>query len=1044
MNKIFWKRTGIAVSATVISAYSLFLLAPLALNPVINNYSGEISKIIKDSCGLNSSVEGIKFVTTPKLTAGIKVKNFKLLTPKDEEILNADDFQIKMSLLPLFVKRIRVDAVQLKSANANIKMDHKGHFDIEKYLPQQEETENTEVQTEPVVLPFGLKLSNHLPDIRVGNYNVILTDGVNKYIVSGDRAEVTDFILNKHVKIATNGKMTLRDREQFNYNIKIFNKIMPNLELNDLVCNPQPMEENKEETAPIDIIGILDGIYQYKFTANADADLTIAQDDIKGQVNVSNVSLINLPASNADLKFKGNNIDILSDIYTAKDEVSHINGVIKTGSKPKIDMNFKSGAEITNILNIVKNIALIFNIKDLQTLSANGKLDADFNIKSDMKSVNSSGYLKIPTANLYYGLYKIGVDSINADIRLDDNNINIKNIGFSILNQPLKFYGTISEDAVSDLHLTANKLNVKGLIVACGQAALLKDNNVNSGTVSMNVDIKGKLDKINPLVKINLENLNIKNVPANTTLKAPLTVINITSDGKTFSGNAKSTNLLAINPAAKVSIPNIAMNIREDELEITQTPVTIDKIKINVSGKIKNYLKDKMTLDFVTTGNIKSDLIGDINMAKQTLSLNYATTAPSTIIVPMFDKSKMTFSGNIGITGNMANPILKGQVSVPSLSIPEIPVSMTNMAIKLNGAILNGSATVEKFTSGGIEAETLTSDFSMKGENFYLNNLKGTAFNGKINGNIIYNLNNAKTTVEFKGTGLNAEKAVYGGTGIKNALTGTLGFDTKLTLTVADYNDMMNSMRGNLNFDIKNGAFGAIGRLENYLHADNIISNAILKSTVATISNAINIADTATFNSLSGKLTFVNGWAELNPVKSSGPLLSYYVKGKYNLLSGNAILVILGRLDGSVVAKMGPIGQLSATKLLSYIPKFGTSTANFVNSLTASPKNEPTNQIPALTNGSTTYKDFKVVHSGIAGKASSIKSFKWLTEVDTSAIETKTMKETINDIKTSVGTDVTNTIQSVTDAVTTSKEQWNTTKDQLKNSAEELKNLFKF
>ena len=451
-----------------------------------------------------------------------------------------------------------------------------------------------------------------------------------------------------------------------------------------------------------------------------------------------------------------------------------------------------------------------------------------------------------------------------------------------------------------------------------------------------------------------------------------------------------------------------------------------------------------MTLDFVTTGDIKSDLIGDINMAKQTLGLNYATTAPSTIIVPMFDKSKMTFSGNIGITGNMANPILKGQVSVPSLSIPEIPVSMTNMAIKLNGAILNGSATVEKFTSGGIEAETLTSDFSMKGENFYLNNLKGTAFNGKINGNIIYNLNNAKTTVEFKGTGLNAEKAVYGGTGIKNALTGTLSFDTKLTLTVADYNDMMNSMRGNLNFDIKNGAFGAIGRLENYLQADNIISSAILKSTVATISNAIGIADTATFNSLSGKLTFVNGWAELNPVKSSGPLLSYYVKGKYNLLSGNAILVILGRLDGSVVAKMGPIGQLSATKLLSYIPKFGTSTANFVNSLTASPKNEPTNKIPALTNGSTTYKDFKVVHSGIAGKASSIKSFKWLTEVDTSAIETKTVKETINDIKTSVGTDVTNTIQSVTDAVTTSKEQWNTTKDQLKNSAEELKNLFKF
>ena len=139
MSKKFWKKAGITVCVTVLSAYSLFLLAPFALDTIANNYSGEISKIIKDSCGLNSSIESIKFVTTPKLTAGVKVHNFKLLTPNDEEILNAEDFQVKMSLLPLFARQIRIDAVQLKSANANIKMDHKGHFDVEKYLPQQEE-----------------------------------------------------------------------------------------------------------------------------------------------------------------------------------------------------------------------------------------------------------------------------------------------------------------------------------------------------------------------------------------------------------------------------------------------------------------------------------------------------------------------------------------------------------------------------------------------------------------------------------------------------------------------------------------------------------------------------------------------------------------------------------------------------------------------------------------------------------------------------------------------------------------------------------------
>ena len=103
-----------------------------------------------------------------------------------------------------------------------------------------------------------------------------------------------------------------------------------------------------------------------------------------------------------------------------------------------------------------------------------------------------------------------------------------------------------------------------------------------------------------------------------------------------------------------------------------------------------------------------------MNIAKQTLNLNYATTESSTIIIPMFDKSKMTFSGNIFITDSMMNPVIKGDVNIPELTIPEIPVTMENLDIKLNGHILNGTASAAKFTSGGIKAENLTSDFSMK------------------------------------------------------------------------------------------------------------------------------------------------------------------------------------------------------------------------------------------------------------------------------------------------------------------------------------------
>ena len=291
---------------------------------------------------------------------------------------------------------------------------------------------------------------------------------------------------------------------------------------------------------------------------------------------------------------------------------------------------------------------------------------------------------------------------------------------------------------------------------------------------------------------------------------------------------------------------------------------------------------------------------------------------------------------------------------------------------------------------------------------------------------------------------MNAEKAVHGAAGIKNALTGTLGFNTKLTLTVLDYNDMIRSMKGNLKFNIKNGSFLSIGRIDSFFQASNIINNSLLKTTASTITNAAGLSDTAKFDYLDGNLDFDNGWAILNPIKSSGTALAYYVTGKFNLISFSTNVNILGRLDAPIVAKLGPIGELSTEKLLSFIPKFGNMTAKFVDALTANPKGENIAAIPALTNGSTNYKDFKVVFNGGLESSSSIKSFKWLSEVDTSAIEQQSLTDTIKTIKSSVGTDLTNTVESVKNTFSTQKEEWNATKDQLKNSAEEIKNLFKW
>ena len=284
---------------------------------------------------------------------------------------------------------------------------------------------------------------------------------------------------------------------------------------------------------------------------------------------------------------------------------------------------------------------------------------------------------------------------------------------------------------------------------------------------------------------------------------------------------------------------------------------------------------------------------------------------------------------------------------------------------------------------------------------------------------------------------MNAEKAIAGAAGIKNALSGTLEFNTKMTLVVADYNDMMRSLGGNLSFKVSNGAFGSIGRLENFLGAANIAGNTILKSTVATLSNLAGIKNTAEFDYIQGNMTFSNGWADLKSIKSTGKTLAYFVYGKYNLVNGTTNVTVLGRLDASVVKLLGPVGELSADKLFAAIPKFGALTTSIINVMTTDPKGERIAEIPALTGESAGHKDFKVMFNGGIESKSSIKSFKWLTKVDTSQLEQKSVSETIKSLKTAVDEDLTNTVKGVVDTV---KDQ----KDLIKNSAQELKSLFKF
>ena len=229
----------------------------------------------------------------------------------------------------------------------------------------------------------------------------------------------------------------------------------------------------------------------------------------------------------------------------------------------------------------------------------------------------------------------------------------------------------------------------------------------------------------------------------------------------------------------------------------------------------------------------------------------------------------------------------------------------------------------EKIESSNICDKSLNeSDFNLKNNVFYLKNLSGDAFKGKVSGNVLCNVLKGDTSVLMNGDNMDAVSAIDASAGISNALSGKLSFsaDLKLNAFAPSFNDLLKSVKGPASFTVTDGHYMNIGTIDKFVLAGNVSSNAVMKAALLPIKNMPVVQSSSNFSKISGKVTMADGIATLVPVKSQGKSLSYFLTGKYNVINGYTNVIILGRMGADLVAVMGPLGQLSVSKLASFLP----------------------------------------------------------------------------------------------------------------------------
>ena len=730
---------------------------------------------------------------------------------------------------------------------------------------------------------------------------------------------------------------------------------------------------------------------------------------IKGELKNANGN-IKLSLKNLSLTDKINKIDYLNNLLVA-DFTSDFKTF--TGNINNSDFKLKiNGASID-----CEKFSLNIGEKDLKINPSIIKINnsTDINIDGEIKD-----YIKNPIFNF----------NVNGDIRTKDLKqllgpdiaIFIKEKGIIPININLngdkkKQTLTASLEANANNYITPIDIkNVldkntifKTVIDFKGDRLKIKDTGFFIKTIEQDSENPEKtitkyeevVDIDGTITKLNTQNPNINLIKIKIPNSLNMTVCAFPSSQLTADGHLLIFgDLLA---------PRIRGELNVWNLSIPELMVTMDK----AIAKFESKNLDINIKNLIANGSDYNILMNaDLNPSK------YFTIKNLNLISNLTDADKLMEVSNAAIKYMPSSASGNNTQNINQADIPVI--------------IKDGNIDIKEIKTGTIILNETTGKISFDKNILYINNLITSGFKGKIRGNVSTNLLTNEIKAVLKGNDLDVEKTLLDAAAMKDTLTGKMDFNTDISLKGITYEEQMKTLKGTLNFTMKDGTLGPFGKLENLIMAENIRETAFFQSTIGTVINSLLSFDTSHYNTLKGELRFNNGVAEINPITSTGDVMGTYIFGDFDLLKNTIDIKLRGRLGSQVSDSMGPLAMLNPVNLVKATPGMsivlGKMFALFCEEVTE----DEIAQIPTLGKdiSDTNSTKFQVVVRGdVAKPLTLIKSFKWLAL----ASEIENAKSYLNTIpQNTLPVDITNIDKE--EIKTQAKEQ---TKQAIKNTLDQ-------
>ena len=760
---------------------------------------------------------------------------------------------------------------------------------------------------------------------------------------------------------------------------------------------------------PIYNIGIKDIAVNLLFDDNA---LNIK--DTKATINGSKLAINGFIDSKANTDIKAD-VDSLSlpALYNAFAPKELKNAFLLNSANLTLHTNIKG--KLNNLNAALKaslnNLSLVDSQKTMQVL--NNEANIDLNANSSIVDIKFED-----------NGFKFNLPQLATNLKVNNLKVNIDNENINIMPFDI-FYNDLSKlhlsGAINDYQKAFDiKLSAEGLIDTQNlRQTLGKEISYyvpSKGKLPVRVSVTGDSKKQNILAQIYADADNyISPIILNKLENKP----SILQADVTLKGNKlkiKDSGLFKL--AASGFNSDLTANLDNAE-KLVDFVTTIDNNHINLlrltlqddlSGKISIFKNSKFNAKGKVLLNGKFDDLsfgGDVKISD--IDMPEILTKASLVDLDFASKNLKLDIKNFDLNGSKINAFLKADLKPSSVfkisdinteseyinvdkamvvleklmkyMPPASPSSSINSTPADIPLVADGDFNIKKVTTGNMNIENIKGDLLIKNNELYIDNLNCNAFQGDIKGKVSVNLISSLIGAKLQGKNIDANQMLTDAANMKDTISGKTKFTTDITLKGATYLEQVQSLIGDVTFNITDGQYGPFAKLENFFLAENIRENPVFKNTIGVILSPITTIDSTHFEDLNGKLTFKDGIANLSSISSQGDILCILIKGNMDLVNNTLDSNVRVRLASAVSDMLGPIAMANPVNLIKNTPGLNIATAKLFSVFTQVVSETDYKEIPDFSSKHTDKNatKFQIILNGdVAKPLKLLKSFKWL------------------------------------------------------------------